>query len=343
MARKLGTGTIVDDGGSRKWAGGVKSQIAGATQHKGLNARYVPLRQITLDPENPRRLAITPERVRETIQKYPLSPAWIKGDDARDGWWDEYASRVAEALGGKALTDFLDTLLLALAIKSHDRLINPVTVYAEESGTDLRLIAGERRFLAHTILGEDTIAARILAHRPDDLEKDILQWEENNQRLELSLHEQLINLQRLLTGWEKQRNAKLSVGQMVTLAGLPRVTSHRYLTVIRCPHKALMAAIESGRVGSLKQAAALATLSAKELDEALNPALKAKKSQPIFRIKRSSDYSPIKAVLRAAAEQLGGKTYLKMLDQQELDTAEGIAEAFDHLVNHVTAQQAGQE
>lgn len=344
MARKLGTGKIIeDDGGSRKWAGGVKSQIAGATQHKGLNARYVPLRQITPDPENPRRLAITPDRVRETILKHPINPIWIKGKDAKDEWWDEYSTAVAEELGGKALTDFLDTLLLALSIKSHDRLINPVTVYAEESGTDLRLIAGERRFLAHVILGEDTIAARILAHRPDDLEKDILQWEENNQRLELSLHEQLINLQRLLNGWEKQRSAKLSVGQMVTLAGLPRVTSHRYLTVIRCKHPALMAAVESGQVSSLKRAAALATLSTKELEEALSPTPKAKKSQPIFRIKRSSNYNPIKAVLRAAAEQLGGKAYIKMLDNQELDTAEGIAEAFDHLVNHVTAQQAEQD
>lgn len=341
MGRKLGTGKIADDAGTRKWAGGVKSQIAGATQHKGLNARYVPLSQITLDPENPRRLAITPEKVRDIIRVYPLGSGWIKGD-AKDEWWDEYSANVGEALSGKALTDFLDTLLLALSIKSHERLINPVTIYAAESGTDLRLIAGERRFLAHVILGEEMIAARILPHRPDDLEKDILQWEENNQRLELSLHEQLNNLQRLLKGWEKQRGAKLSVGQMVALAGLPRVTAHRYLTVIRCPHAALMKAIEAGQINSLKQAAALATLSAKELDEALHPASKDKKPQPIFRIKRSGDYSPIKAVLRAAAEQLGGKSYLKLIDSQELDTAEGIAEAFDQLVKHVANQQSNQ-
>jgi ParB-like chromosome segregation protein Spo0J len=339
--RKLGTGKIDDEAGTRKWAGGVKSQIAGATQHKGLNARYVPLSQITLDPENPRRLAITPETVRDVIRFYPLDSGWIKGD-TKDEWWDEYAAHVGKALSGKVLTDFLDTLLLALSIKHHERLINPVTVYAADSGTDLRLIAGERRFLAHVMLGEETIAARILPHRPDDLEKDILQWEENNQRLELSLHEQLNNLQRLLKGWEKQRGAKLSVGQMVALAGLPRVTAHRYLTVIRCPHAALMTAIEAGQISSLKQAAALATLSTQELDEALQPASRDKKPQPIFRIKRSGDYSPIKAVLRAAAEQLGGKHYLKLLDSQELESAEGIAEAFDQLVKHVAAQQSHQ-
>lgn len=341
MAKKLGTGKIENTAGSRKWAVGVKSQIAGATQHKGLNARYVPMSQITLDPANPRRLAITPDRVRELIAKHPLDPAWLKVETKED-WWDEYLAGIGSELGGKALADFQDTLLLALSIKSHDRLINPVTVYAEESGTDLRLIAGERRYLAHTILGEDMIAARILSHRPDDLEKDLLQWEENNQRLELTLHEQLINLERLVVGWEKQRSKRLSVGDLVALAGLPRVTAHRYLTVIRCTHTALKDAIESGFVTSLKQAGNLATLSAKEMDAALNPVKQQGKSKPIFRIARSSDYSPVKAVLKAAAEQLGGKSFMKLLDSQELDTAEGIAEAFDKLVKLVAEQQGGQ-
>ncbi len=341
MAKKLGTGKIESIGDSRKWAVGVKSQIAGATQHKGLNARFVPMSQITLDPANPRRLAITPDKVRELVAEHPLDPAWLKVEIQND-WWDEYLAGIGSELSGKALTDFQDTLLLALSIKSHDRLINPITVYAEESGTDLRLIAGERRFLAHTILGEDMIAARILSHRPDDLEKDLLQWEENNQRLELTLHEQLVNLERLVVGWEKQRSKRLSVSDLVALAGLPRVTAHRYLTVIRCPHAALKEAIESGRVTSLKQAGHLATLSAKELDSALNPTQQQAKSKPIFRIARRSDYSPVKAVLKAAAEQLGGKSFMKLLDSQELDTAEGLAEAFDKLVKLVADKQGDQ-
>lgn len=341
MAKKLGTGKIENTEGTRKWAVGVKSQIAGATQHKGLNARYVPLNQITLDPANPRRLAITPDSVRDLLSRHPLDPAWLNASAPDDGL-EAYLARIGVELGGKALVDFQDTLLLALSIKSHERLIHPVTVYAEDSGTDLRLIAGERRYLAHTILSETMIAARILPHRPDNLEKDLLQWEENNQRLALTLHEQVINLARLVDGWEKQRGKCLSVSDLVALAGLPRVTAHRYLVVIRCHHVALKDAIESGRVTSLKQAGNLATLSAQELEAALNPIKPTVQSKPIFKIARSSDYSPVKIILKAAAEQLGGKGVVKLLDSQELDTAEGIAAAFDQLVKLVVEQQGTQ-
>jgi len=338
MAKKLGTGTILNTDNSRKWAGGVKSQIVGATQHKSLNARYIPLNQITLDPHNPRQLAITPERVREIAQKYPLASEWIQGDSPNE-WWDQYAQSLSSDLGGKALTDYLDTLQLAIAIKSHERLINPVTVYAEESGSDLRLIAGERRYLSHIILGETLIAARILPNRPDDLEKDLLQWEENNQRLALSLFEQLQNLQRLLIGWEKRKGDKLSVSQMVSLAGLPRVTAHRYLSVIRCLNPQLMQAIESGKVPSLRQAASLAGLSSPELDAALNPSKPSSTSHSAFKIRRGSDYAAIRTILLAAAENLGGKTYLDTLDTDELDSAQQIGDAFDQLVSYVASRR----
>jgi len=340
MARKLGTGKIADESGARKWAGGVKSQIASATQHKSLNARYVPLGQINLDPKNPRQLAVNLDQVTRISKRFPLKPEWLKAEaDANKlEWWDEFAADIATALKDKALTDYLDLALLALSIKNHERLINPVTVYASDSGSDLHLIAGERRYLAHVILGEELIAARILPHRPDGLEKDILQWEENNQRMDLTLAEQLMNLQRLLTGWEKQRGGQLSVSQLVSLAGIPRVTAHRYLTVIRYPNGRLMDAIRAGKITSLRKASDLAALSPKELDAALNPPKSTPKSQPVFRIKRSKDYNPIKTVLRAAAEQLGGKAYLKMLDNQELNSAEAIAEAFDQLVNHVAGK-----
>lgn len=335
MAKKFGTGKIDESQGSRKWAEGVKSQISGATHHQSLNVRYLPLKQLTLDPDNPRRLSVSLNQVRDLRELYPLEPSWIAGDIATE-WWDDYIDQVGQSVSGKSLTDYMGLVNLAVAIKSHERLINPVTVYSEESGTDLKLIAGERRYLAHVLLGEELIAARILAGRPDTLEKDILQWEENNQRVDLTFSEQVHNLKRLVDGWEKLRGKRLSVSQLVSLAGLPRVTAHRYLTVIRYENPQLMELIEAGKIGSLRKAADLAALSFSQLQAWLTPEKPPSGPAPIFVIKRSKNYDPIKKILRIACQQLGGKTYLKMIDNQVLDTPEAIAAAFDQLVVHVS-------
>ncbi|MBL4571821.1 MAG: ParB/RepB/Spo0J family partition protein [Gammaproteobacteria bacterium] len=335
MTKKFGTGNLGAVDGTRKWAAGVKSQISGATHHQSLNVRYLPLNQLTLDPDNPRRLGISLDQVKDLRLLYPLQPEWIAGDSTEE-WWDAYAASVAKSLTGKALDDYLVLTTLALSIKHHERLINPVTVFSEDSGTDLKLVAGERRYLAHVILGEELIATRILAARPDALEKDILQWEENNQRVDLSFSEQILNLQRLVQGWEKQRDKALSVSQLVAMAGLPRVTAHRYLSVIRHPDPLLMELIASGRISSLRKAADLSALSHAQLHAWLNPAKSLTPTPPVFVIKRSKDYDPVKKILRAACQQLGGKAYLKMVENQALDTPEAIAAAFDQLVIHIS-------
>ena len=175
-----------------------------------------------------------------------------------------------------------------------------------------------------------------MAARPDALEKDILQWEENNQRVDLSFSEQILNLQRLVQGWEKQRDKALSVSQLVAMAGLPRVTAHRYLSVIRHPDPLLMELIASGRISSLRKAADLSALSHAQLQAWLNPAKSLTPRAPVFVIKRSKDYDPVKKILRAACQQLGGKAYLKMVENQTLDTPEAIAAAFDQLVIHIS-------
>jgi len=337
MARKLGTGKATDNSASRKWASGVKTQVNSGLQ-KGINARYVSLSQISLDENNPRQLELTPKQVTEIALAVPLKKQWIDEEQAKEQWWEEYVASLSEHLTGKGLQDFQELALLALSIKRHDRLLNPVTTYPSESGSQLKLIAGERRYLAHLILGETVIATRILPAPPNDLEKDILQWEENNQRLDLTLYEKLLNLQRLLKGWEEEKGAKLSVSQMVSLAGLPRVTAHRYLTVIRCKHKKLMAAIEKQQITSLRKAAELAVLSSAELELTLNPSKKTTKPQALVKIRRSKNYTPIKKILTVASESLATEALLDTILSLDLETAEGISHGFDLLTEHLATE-----
>jgi ParB-like chromosome segregation protein Spo0J len=335
MVRKLGTGTVINEENTRKWVTGVKHQMANTARQQNINVRYVPLSHIILDPDNPRQLDVTPEQVVTTNRLIPIQKTWIDNDHDNDrDWWDAFATAIGQHLSGKALSDYLDLVLLALSVKSHDRLLNPITTYTDTNSSELKLIAGERRYLAHLILNETVIATRVLDHRPDQLEKDILQWEENNQRLNLSLYEQLVNLKRLLQGWEQQHQTKLSVRQMVVLAGVPRMTAHRYLSVIRSSNTQLLEAIRSNQVTSLRQAADLASLSDTEIETMLQRP-QAKQPPPLLKIKRMKDYTPIQKILQVAADHLGSKQLVNAIGELDLNSAEGVANGFEMLANHV--------
>ncbi|MEJ2754804.1 MAG: ParB/RepB/Spo0J family partition protein [Gammaproteobacteria bacterium] len=337
MARKLGTGRSSDESGSKKWTSGVKSQVE-STPKVNINTKYVTLSQICLDPKNPRQLKISPEKISEIARTVPLKKEWLDNASDKD-WWEEFSNNLSHHLSGKSLQDYLDLSLLAVSIKSHDRLLNPVTTYASSCGSQLNLIAGERRFLAHIILGETIIAARVLPSCPSGLEKDILQWEENNQRQDLSLFERVINLKRLVNGWESDNTSKLSVNQFVSLVGIPRATAHRYLTVIRCQNESLINAMEQGVLTSLKKAASLSSLSESEIDEILNPSSKkTQKPKSAIKITRSKDYGPTKTILQSATSVLGTEKLIEEINSLNLDTADGITLGFEMLSQHLEEQ-----
>ncbi len=330
MVRKLGTGTSSDEAGARKWAGGIKDQM-GAMDAQGINARYVPLDRVTIDPDNPRDLALEPEKVKAVAAEVPLQSEWL--DDGRREWWDDYARAVRDRLDGKEFEDYLGLALLAASIQRRDRLINPVTVWAD--GSALKLVAGERRYLAHLLLGEDMIAARILQSRPGALEKDTLQWHENNLRLDLTLHEKLVNLRRLIGAWEGKKGEALSVSELVALAGVPRVTAHRYIEVLRGAGPDLLAAIEDGTVGSLRRAAELVSAK-KAADEKARRKIKPRRAGMIG-VRRSKDYRPARLIVEAAAAALGTDELRGRIGELDLDSADGLADAFDALVAHLGA------
>lgn len=333
MTRKLGTGKAVDGAAARKWAEGIKGQL-GAMEARGINARYVPMDRVTIDPANPRELAVEPETVISVGADVPLRREWL-GDGQR-GWWDEYTVAVREKLDGKAYEDYLGLALLAASIQRHDRLINPVTVWAD--GSELKLVAGERRYLAHLLLGEDTIAARILDARPDDLEKDTLQWQENNLRLNLTLHERLVNLRRLVTAWEGREGGRLSVGDLAALAGVPRVTAHRYITVLRGAGEDLVAAIKDGRVGSLMRAAEIVAAAAESAGKKGEMKQRPRKTR-VIGVGRANDYRPLRMILDAAAAALGTDEVRGRIGELDLDTRTGLADAFNALVDHLDAER----
>jgi ParB family chromosome partitioning protein len=144
-----------------------------------------------------------------------------------------------------------------LAKTIHDgQLINPIFVY--RYGNKCRLIAGERRTLASAIAGKKEIIARIASQRPVGTKLRILQWIENNERVDLSLAERVANLEAIVKeylienknkgGNERERvTAKL----LSDLTGMSPTQSRRYILILQTTPE-IKLAIAEGKIENIK-------------------------------------------------------------------------------------------
>lgn len=345
MARKFGTTSTnrvgtgkVDqqESGTEKWAGSVAAQVATAANVKGILTKTIPVSYVICDPENPRKLALTQEQITKIAAEYPFDRNQLQVDDTSD-WIEDYVSRVGEAeeLAGKSLGDLESLVGFAAAIKSADRLLHPIVVWRDES--TFHLIAGERRLLAHILLGELNIAARIVEQGYSRSEIDTLQWEENIHRVDMSLWERVDHIKKLLEAGEGVK--KTSVTKLSKILGRSRAECQRYLAVLRYPTKLLSNAISSGKVNDLKVAAAFAQLSSADLEAKLNgtaPEKIAAKTTVKFGNKEQAP--KFGQLIKAAAKQLKMDNLIKEID---LKSPTGINEAVALLVAELEERSRG--
>src|SRR5437016_1340031 len=134
----------------------------------------LPLARIELDPDNPRKLAITIDDVRHGLRRE--DPAWARKQQELDSLKE-----------------------LAMTIESSG-VINPVVAY---KGTEAyRIVAGERRCLASLLAGRSEIEARIFNEKPRGFELKLIQWIENTAREDLTLEERVGNIRDM---WQEYR------------------------------------------------------------------------------------------------------------------------------------------
>ena len=196
----------------------------------------VALSRIEVDPDNPRELALSAKDIAEGI----------KSEDTN-------------FLKKKAEKDELERLSLTIKSKG---VINPVVVY--KFGTNYRLVAGERRYLASLMVGKDNIHARILGKKPDLLNLRSLQWIENNEREDLSLKEKLNNLKSIIdahldSSSDSNTDTKLSIALLRQLFGFTNTQAGYYFSVMNAPVD-LKASVDKGDVKSLDKAAFIASI-----------------------------------------------------------------------------------
>lgn len=162
---------------------GLEQTFAAAQNYSNqLRIDVIPLSKIEADPDNPRILAISMNDLLQGISE--------------DDPLLELKSREKEELQS-----------LANSINEHG-ILNPVIVY--ESSSMYRLIAGERRTLASLLAGKSDIQAKILDKKPDELKIRLLQWVENSERTDLSLHDRLLNFEMIVRAYAKISNFNIN-------------------------------------------------------------------------------------------------------------------------------------
>jgi ParB/RepB/Spo0J family partition protein len=335
-SNRVGTGKVDQTASNtEKWAGSVAAQVATAAGIKAIVAKTVPIDYILCDPENPRQLAVTKSQIEDIAKQYPLAKDLLHIDEHTD-WIEDYVSQVCQTyqLSGKAVGDLTSLVTFAATLKSADRLLHPIVVWKEES--TFHLIAGERRLLAHVLLGESHIAARIVDQEYSREQIDALQWEENVQRQDMSLFERIEHVRKLLTAGEGI--ALTSVTKLSKILGRSRAESQRYLAVLRYPSPDLMAYIKEGKVSDLKAAAALAQLPIDELAQKFSGIKKQTSSRASIKLTDKSQLPQLTKILKAAAKQLSLED---QLDGLSFRKASDVNEAINRLLNAIEDNSNG--
>jgi ParB family chromosome partitioning protein len=191
----------------------------------------IPMARIEKDPDNPRRLDITPEDI-------------INGLDKSDEKFD---------LKNKQLEEIKE---LAFSIETSG-LINPISVFKH---TDkYRIIAGERRYLAVLFSNKKEIDARVLQRKPTKFDLKLLQWFENTNREDLSIHEKLQNVMEILEARGEGDSSQVHItGKLIeTITGMSSSQAAVYATILTGPTD-IYDAIKSGAITNLKVAMLLA-------------------------------------------------------------------------------------
>lgn len=332
---RAGTGSIEKDNSTtantEKWAGAIASQMLNKDKVKEVIVKTIPIDFIKADQDNPRKLAIDLALIKKIVEKHPIQQ-FIRNEQCND-WIEEYVEKITKAynLEGKQIGDFTSIVEFAAVLKTADRLLHPIVVWREES--IFHLIAGERRVLAFAQLNESHISAKICETKPDESEIDILQWEENVSREDMSLYERTLRIQKFV---KAATSKNISVRKLAKISGLSVAESHRYLAVIKYETDTLINAIKDGKVKSIKLAQEYSKLSEEELQIKLsgkkNPTINAV-VKPYVKISKDVDTNVIKKIINTITKEYNADDLLKDLD---LSKTKDINLAFNLLVNFLS-------
>lgn len=248
-----------------KWINSIKNQDI--TEQKSLNAKYVPLELTVPDSDNPRRLYIDKEKIKNAPPLKDFLPFNEQNQKTFEKAYTDYCKQFDHP--DQVFVDFLETAELAASIKTPEELIQPISVVYRQGKFFVE--AGHRRRLAHYMLGASHIAAIIKNTEQTGVNKILLQYKENKERKDISLYEEICSLQHLNNAHQQESNKSLSIKTLCELTGTKRTRSAWLVAVLKGieQNADLMRVIETEKVTSLEVATQIARLENKVLQTKL--------------------------------------------------------------------------
>lgn len=303
-----------------KWITGISQQLEQPTEK--INVKCIPISQIKLDPENSRQLLLS----REEIEKGPKLQFAEFDDQVQQAFLktlEDYFSTDPYKIA--KINEFMDLAHLAASIKSHTKLINPITVFSKEM--DFHLISGHRRTLAHLILNEDKIFARILTNIPDQLEHNLIQWKENKDRQDLTLFDELLNIQKIIKSWEHKNNALISIRKLMSLLSIKKTKASYYLAIIKefDSNLLMLDAIKTQKITSLELSYCICNMQDHNAKARLLDELLAGKKYNYLQI-MAKIKNPELSVRTPDTKKIKVKPFIKITKQSNLDVISKITQ-----------------
>lgn len=328
--RVFGTGKVTkpENAGSSapgksqtRWSQSIKSSAELHQGIKNINAKMLPVTQIKIDENNPRELWWTPELLLQLLDQKTLSKEQLRDEDSIK----HYIATLPHDFKDQPQQTKIESELTALfqfagALGSAQGIINPIT--ATVDGMTATIIAGERRFLACLILGETHAPVRLIDDPLTEFDRVLMQWSENEDRENLSLHEQLVNLRRITEAWQtKSDQGSLTVRAFAAQTGMSKSYAQLYLKVIRSAKQDLLDRIAAGEISSIKDAA--------DLVGNTSPPPKKTTRRPggSLRVSRDTDITAARFIVDATLEKFDDPQLSHDIAQLDLKEIKGINQA----------------
>jgi len=222
----------------------VDSLNAQLSQINFLNAKYLPLNTIQLDPGNPRELSID----LEDVKNGPKLPEKTFDDEVQDEFKELLRLHFeGDSERKQKIQDYLSVALLAATIRDPERLMQPICVY--EKGNRYIVLAGERRTLAHHVMGAQHIASNIIIE-PEAKEKALLQYIENSAREDLPLKDKYKAIRNIIQHYGQS----ISVRSLASILRLSKSQAQKYAKICKEENVLFKRAVTSGVLSSPEDA-----------------------------------------------------------------------------------------
>jgi len=235
--------------GDTQLTGAIRDQVS-LDEHAGEgDLRVLSIDKLNRNPNNPRHLPISIEQINALRRDaamalgialvLPISPEIL----AAIG---EEIEKISDDLAKQQIEGIY---LLAKSV-SQRGLMQPISVYSDAAGQYF-ILAGERRFLAHVLLGRTTIRAMVKESAGDEIDRRIGSLIENIVREDLTTSEKIDFIEGLVHLHEQQKGSLMTAEALHEMIHESVRTCRRYLRYISAP-TSVRASIRSGEISSIR-------------------------------------------------------------------------------------------